>query len=72
MPRDRQGAGRHDSPGRYGAFYTARSEVAAVAESIQAFRGRDLSADDLELADGSRLTLARLDDTGLAPADRPR
>jgi RES domain len=67
VPRDRQGAGRHDNPGRYGAFYTARSEVAAVAESIQAFRGRDISADDLELADGSRLALARFDDANLTP-----
>lgn len=65
VPRDRQGAGRHDSPGRYGAFYAARSAVAAVAETIQAFRGRDLSGDDLELADGSRLTLATLDDSAL-------
>ena len=66
VPRERQGAGRHDSPGHYGSFYAARSAVAAVAETIQAFRGRDLDADDLELADGSRLTLASLDDSGLA------
>ena len=65
VPRDRQGAGRHDSPGRYGAFYAARSAVGAVAETIQAFRGRDLSDDDLELADGSVLTLATFDDTAL-------
>ncbi len=65
VPRYRQGAGRHDSPGRYGAFYAARSPVAAVAETIQAFRGRDLTADELEFADGSRLTLAALDDSGL-------
>ncbi len=66
VPRERQGSGRHDNPGRYGAFYAARSAVAAVAETIQAFRGRDLSADDLQLADGSRLTLGTFD--GLAPA----
>lgn len=65
VPRDRQGAGRHDSPGRYGAFYAARSPVAAVAETIQAFRGRDLSPEDLELADGSRLSLATYDDARL-------
>jgi hypothetical protein len=65
VPRDRQGAGRHDSPGRYGAFYAARSAVAAVAETIQAFRGRDLSPDDLVLADGSSLRLATLDDSRL-------
>ena len=66
VPRDRQGAGRHDHPGHYGAFYAARSPVAAVAETIQAFRGRDLSPDDLELADGSHLTLATFDDADLA------
>jgi hypothetical protein len=62
VPRDRQGAGRHDSPGRYGAFYAACSAEAAVAEAIQAFRGRDVSDSDLELVDGSRLALATFDD----------
>jgi hypothetical protein len=62
VPRDRQGAGRHDGPARYGAFYAARSAEAAVAESIAAFRGRDLDDDDLDLADGSRLALAKYDD----------
>ena len=65
VPREYQGAGRHDSPGRYGAFYAARSPVAAVAETIQAFRGRDLSAEDLERSDGTRLLLAAYDDSGL-------
>jgi hypothetical protein len=65
VPRERQGAGRHDAPGRYGAFYAARSPAAAVAETIQAFRGRDLAPDDLELTDGSRLTLAAFDDSAL-------
>jgi hypothetical protein len=65
VPRDRQGAGRHDDPARYGAFYAARSPVAAVAETIQAFRGRDLGPEDLELADGSRLTLVTFDDASL-------
>jgi hypothetical protein len=65
VPRDRQGAGRHDSPGRYGAFYAARSPVAAVAEAIQAFRGRDLAEDDLARSDASGLALAELDDDAL-------
>ena len=65
VPRERQGAGRHDSPTRFGAFYAARTPEAAVAESIQVFRGRDLTAEDLEYADGSRLTLAILDDAEL-------
>ena len=67
VPRDRQGAGRHDSPGRYGAFYAARSPESAVAEVISAFRGRDLSDIDLELADGSVLALAACDDRALGP-----
>ncbi len=67
VPRDRQGAGRHDSPGRYGAFYAARSREAAVAEAIQAFRGRDLTDADLQLVDGSRVTLAPIDDRALGP-----
>jgi hypothetical protein len=67
VPRDRQGAGRHDDPARYGAFYAARSAEAAMAESIAAFRGRDLDEGDLELADGSRLALATYDDTEIGP-----
>jgi hypothetical protein len=67
VPRDRQGAGRHDSPGRYGAFYAARSAEAAVAEVIAAFRGRELDDADLDLAEGSRLALAVIDDTALGP-----
>lgn len=67
VPRDRQGAGRHDDPTRYGAFYCARSPEAAVAEAVQAFRGRDLADADLVLADGSALTLAAFDDGALGP-----
>ena len=65
VPRDRQGSGRHDDPARFGAFYAARSPVAAVAETIQAFRGRDLGPEDLQLADGSRLSMATLEDASL-------
>jgi RES domain len=65
VPRGRQGAGRHDSPGHYGAFYAARSAEAAAAEAIAAFRGRELDDADLELADGSRLALAAFDDSAL-------
>jgi hypothetical protein len=67
VPRDRQGAGRHDDPARYGAFYAARSAVAAVAESIAAFRGQDLDDSNLKMADGSRLALATYDDTAIDP-----
>lgn len=65
VPRERQGAGRHDSPARFGAFYAARTPEAAVAESIQVFRGRDLNDEDLEYSDGSRSALAALEDSSL-------
>jgi hypothetical protein len=65
VPRDHQGAGRHDDPARYGAFYAARSAEAAVVEAIAAFRGRNFDEGDLELADGSRLALATFDDTAI-------
>jgi hypothetical protein len=67
VPRDRQGAGRHDRPDRFGAFYAACSPEGAVAEAIQAFRGRSLSDADLEMADGSALALASLDDEAVGP-----
>ena len=52
VPRSRQGAGRHDSPARYGAWYCSRDPVSAVAESIQAFRGQPLTDDDFLRAGG--------------------
>jgi hypothetical protein len=67
VPRDRQGSGRHDQPARYGAFYACRHPEGAVAEAIQAFRGRELADEDLELVDGSALALATIDDEDLGP-----
>jgi hypothetical protein len=67
VARDRQGAGRHDDPSRYGAYYAARTPEAAVAEVIQAFRGRDLVDADLALVSGAVQTLAVLDDEALGP-----
>jgi hypothetical protein len=46
-------------------LYASRSAVGAVAEVIQAFRGRELADDDLVRADGTRLALAAIDDTAL-------
>jgi hypothetical protein len=46
VARSRQGAGRHDAPNLYGAWYCSRRAVSAVAESIQYLRGHDLSDDD--------------------------
>jgi hypothetical protein len=65
VPRDRQGAGRHDDPTRYGALYVSHSPAGAVAEVIQQFRGRDLDDDDLVRSDGTVLALAAFDDAAL-------
>jgi hypothetical protein len=67
VPRERQGANRHDNPDRYTALYLARDAESAVAEAIQGFRGRTLADADLERAGGRRLALAALDDTALPP-----
>lgn len=67
VPRDRQGANRHDNPDRYTALYLAREPESAVAEAIQAFRGRTLRDADLDRADGSRMALAAIDDGALPP-----
>lgn len=65
VPRERQGAGRHDYPDAYGAIYVSRSALSAVAERIQGFRGQQLGDRDLRFASGARLALARIDDAAL-------
>ncbi len=67
VPRDRQGAGRHDDPDRYTAWYLAREAVSAVAEAIQGFRGQELIAAALIRPDGARRALATLDDAAVPP-----
>jgi hypothetical protein len=67
VPRERQGANRHDNPDRYAALYLAREAESAIAEAIQAFRGRTLRDADLERTGGRRLALATLDDGGVPP-----
>lgn len=74
-PRQRQGFGRFDGPNRYGAFYFSAVAVSAVAEQLQAFRGRALPASALRRADGSVLALARIeldDAVDLVDLDEPR
>lgn len=65
VPRERQGAGRHDRPDLYGALYASRTDVAAVAERIQAFRGQTLTDADLRRVDGVADALVGLDDGDL-------
>lgn len=63
VPRDRQGAGRHDNPDHYTAVYLARQPIAAVAESIAAFRNVLLTPDALRRGPVFR-SLATIDDSG--------
>lgn len=75
MPRASQGAGRHDSPARFGAWYCSRDPVAAVAECLQPFRGHHMSDDDFARVDGTRQALAQLslaDTAALLDLDDPR
>jgi hypothetical protein len=67
VPRDRQGAGRHDDPDRYTAWYLAREPASAIAEVIQPFRGQELTAAALVRPEGARRALATLDDADLPP-----
>jgi hypothetical protein len=50
VARTRQGAGRHDAPALYGAWYCALEPVSAVAESIQYLRGSRLTDADFRRA----------------------
>lgn len=65
VPRDRQGAGRHDHPEWYGALYVSRVAESAIAERIQAFRGQKLVNADLRMRSGEPLALAAFDDSAL-------
>ena len=72
--RSHQGKGRHDNPSRYGAWYCSRLPVAAVAESIQRFRGQTLQDRDLSRPDGRTTAMAKLDlpaDVSIADLDDP-
>lgn len=62
VPRHRQGAGRHDNPDHYSAVYLARQPIAAVAESIAAFRNVLLTPDALRRGPLFR-SLATIDDS---------
>lgn len=61
VARAQQGAGRHDAPAHYGAWYCSRVAVAAVAECLQVFRGQALVDEDFERRGGLRKAIATLD-----------
>ena len=60
VPRELQGAGRHDNPDLYGALYLSEQPIAAIAEQIAYLRGQRLDDTDLERG-GLRLALVPLD-----------
>jgi hypothetical protein len=60
VPRPRQGAGRHDSPALYGAWYCSTRAVSAVAETIQYLRGHALDDGDFLRAGGRAKALVTL------------
>lgn len=64
-PRAQQGRGRHDNPHLYGAIYTARVEISAIAEWLAAFRGQSIVADDFFRTDDRVWAVVGLDDSGL-------
>jgi hypothetical protein len=74
VPRDHQGAGRHDNPDLYGALYCSESPVGAAAELLARFRGvRELEPRHLRRF-GRPLALATLrlaDDAALVDLDDP-
>jgi hypothetical protein len=61
VPRAFQGAGRHDSPDRFGVLYASRSPVSVVAEVVRALRLHRIARRDLVFEDRP-LALASLDD----------
>jgi hypothetical protein len=60
VARRRQGAGRHDAPALYGAWYCSRLAASAVAECLQPFRGHTLTDDDFTRAGGMTKALVEL------------
>jgi hypothetical protein len=60
VPRSHQGAGRHDAPDRYGAWYCTTEPTAAVAERIQAFRGQTVTDGDFARLGNLRLALVAM------------
>lgn len=73
--RTRQGAGRHDVPEVFGAWYLSQSPVAAVAETLQYLRGHAIASEDFLRTGGMRKALVAIDlaaDQPVLDLDDPR
>ena len=73
FPRNLQGEGRHDSPGRYGCLYASEEPVSAVVEELARFVGTELAAADLRRSrlQLSLATLELADSVQLVDLDDP-
>jgi hypothetical protein len=60
VPRRHQGAGRHDAPELYGAWYCTTTPTAAIAERIQQLRGQTLVNQDFQRLGHLALALVSL------------
>jgi hypothetical protein len=60
VPREKQGAGRHDIPSLDGIFYVTHNAAAAVAESIQGFRNQSLAGTDFYVEEDKIQALAHI------------
>ncbi|MGH2739620.1 MAG: RES family NAD+ phosphorylase [Actinomycetota bacterium] len=66
IPRKLQGAGRHDNPTAYGAFYASRVPESVIAEHLKTFVGQLVTDDIFVRGDGFRYALAQIDEDRLA------
>ena len=73
FPRELQGEGRYDAPGRYGCLYASAEPVSAVVEEVARFVGTELSAVDLRRSrvQLSLATLELLESATLVDLDDP-
>ena len=74
VARSRQGAGRHDAPARYGAWYCSRRPTSAIAETLQYLRGHEVSDEDFTRSGGltKAIVLLRVDrDSDVVDLDDP-
>lgn len=60
FPRQLQGDGRHDAPGRYGCLYVSEEVVSALVEELARFGGARIASADL-LRGGLPLAIATLE-----------
>jgi hypothetical protein len=60
VPRERQGAGRHDIPSLDGVFYVTLNAASAIAENIQGFRNQSLTDTDFYIEEDKIQALAHI------------